>query len=131
MADTDENALVYTKEKLVQVLRDRLAAREADRQAKKEKAQAKHQEVRDRIVAALDNPQFVVWVTGRIKSAGFDPSGEGFVQKVVDTWPDTNGADVGEAHDPDRDLKRLLRAYENAENETVNIRITDEAYRYL
>ena len=34
-------------------------------------------------------------------------------------------------HDPDFEVKRLIRVYDKAEDETVQVTVSDEVYSYL
>lgn len=127
------DTLTFAKDNLVTRLKEHLAAKQAERQAAKEKAAARNKEAHDRIVAALDNPSFLVWLVSRIKSNNpdWDPASDTFTTKIAETWPDTDGDDLSHEMDPDYPLIRLIDTYELAENTTVTLTVSDEAYRYL
>src|ERR1044071_7806644 len=92
----DSGALSYQRTKLIDALKAELEKREKERQEAKEKAAAKNKEARDRIVAALDNPQFLVWAVSQFEYQGFDPTSADFASEVAKAWQDTNGEDLPE-----------------------------------
>lgn len=124
-------SLTYKRTTLVASLQAELDKRKADREEKKAKLAAKNKEAHDRIVEGLGNPQFLVWVVQRLTSGGFDATDDGFVKKVADMWPQSNGEELSPSHDPDGHLKRLIRVFEKAEDDTVTVSVDDEVYSYL
>jgi len=127
------DTLEYNRTDVVARLRERLAANIAKRQAEKDKLAEKNKESYDRIVAALDNPNFLIWLVATIKgrAAGFDPTSDTFGPKVAETWPDTDGDDLPEERDPDFNLRRLIDVYDLATNDTIKLTIGDDAWAYM
>src|SRR4051812_31225293 len=97
------NTLTFAKDNLVARLKQHLEAKQAERQAAKEKAAARNKEAHDRIVAALDNPQFLIWIMSQMRgyNRDFDAASDSFTSHVAETWPESNGDALADEYDPD------------------------------
>lgn len=134
----EPKVLTYRREQLVETLKARQAEREQERQRKADEAKARNQRTRDAIVEALDtHPMFLVWLNGAMArqfgEANTASHPEAFKLALERQYgaPAGGEAPVEEWQDPDADLKRLIRVYENAVDETVKVDVASEVYRHL
>lgn len=125
----DREALTFKRQTVIDTLQERLAEVKREREEKVAAELAKRQEAINHITAALQNPQFVVWVM-RLMGQTPDVHEDAFDRWVAETFP-TPGADGRAVPNPDEAMERLIRVYEKAEDETVEVSIYDDVYRYL
>lgn len=131
MAD-EHKGLSYKRQTLIETLQERLQEKRDEREAAKAKAAEKNQGAIEAITEALQNPSFLVWAASNLRGLGVDVHDkDAFLRKVEQTWP--VGAGEGEPgfYDPDEDMKRLIRVYEKAEDDTVIVTVRDEVFNYL
>ena len=122
-------ALTYERAALVESLKAKLAEREAERTAAREEQAIKNSEISERISQALDDhPQFVVVVVAAIREKlNLNASEESFSEAIAEFYEDGDP----QTYDPDASLRKLIRVYEGASDETVKVSVGDDAYLYI
>ena len=130
---SSSNPLTYKRDTVVAQLQARLAEKQQERQAKKDALAAKNKAVLDQLTELMtDYPQFLVWVVERLNPKRHrDETGpmvgtDEFAQHVKDRYDVEPGG-----FDPDADLKRLIRVFENAVDDEVKVDVTDDVWHYL
>lgn len=125
--------LTFSRDTIVSGLEASLEKRVEERQAKKDRIDAKNKDAADRIKKLIDTyPQFLVWLNSRLEE-GFGESAthadletevdKSFGRGIVTSDPDKP--------DPDAELKRLITVYKSVSTDTVELEEHDNVLGYL
>lgn len=128
----EDHPLTYKRTKLVEVLRDRLVEAEKKRADEKAKAAERNKKVRDQIVELIDEyPQFLVYVASRLhfRDGALLPSSEAYKEFVKEKYEPRPEATTDS--EPDAKIKRLIRVYDQAVDDTVKVSVNDDIFSYL
>jgi hypothetical protein len=120
--------LMYRREDLVRILKERLAEREQARtDAETERAQ-RDVDISERVAAAMvEHPMFLIWMNAQCRSIGLDLADDGVMEAVGEIFD----AEVSDPYDADAELTKQIRVLETAADEMVQVRVTDNIYAYL
>lgn len=124
---TEHGKLTYTRQTLIDSLNEELGRREQQREAAAQAQAEKNAEQLARITSALAVPEFLDWVVNQV---AYNWGGSAKADDLADYLRNYYGQPTSD-RDPDEGIKRMIRVYDKAEDEQVEVAVTDEVYRYL
>lgn len=118
--------LNYKRTRLVELLQEKLQEREDERAAEKAKRDERNADAIKGITEALSNERFLVYLVNEIRR-GFS------ITQVDEKLPEHVEGYYGQRVESDYDeqLKQLIRVFENADDDLVQVDVTSDVYRYL
>lgn len=123
-----QQPLTFNRLELVKLLQQRLDDREAEREAARAKKAEELDAIANRLTLGMsEHQQFIVALAAHVISAfELDPGDDTFAEKLSKHYK----FDV-EPVEADASLRKLIRAYESAADEQVNVSISDTAFQYI
>lgn len=118
--------LNYERTRLVELLQEKLKERDDERAAEKAKRLERNQTAVQQLLEAMEVEQFLINIVTFVeRNYDYGKVDDKFAERVKNLHHEQNEPTF------DQELKRLIRVYENADDEKVQVSVTSDVYRYI